>query len=78
MIPKPTPLLAGLAIAAACSKPTPPPAGVQLMIETHCGTCHRSDQETAKPEALAVFDLMPEEDPSGSELQSMVSGLQPD
>lgn len=27
------------------------------MLESHCGECHRPDQPTANPGALAVFDL---------------------
>src|SRR5690348_15512525 len=33
----------------------PPPA--QGAFDHHCGECHRSDRETAKPKALAIFDL---------------------
>ena len=56
-------------LAIAPSAPPPPsspppsttaalaPAPAQAAFEHHCGECHRSDLPTAKPAALAIFDL---------------------
>ncbi len=33
------------------------PVPAQAAFDQHCGACHRSDRPTAKPKALAIFDL---------------------
>jgi hypothetical protein len=47
---------------AACTSPrreVPPMVArsATAAVEAHCGRCHRPDQPTALPRALAVFDL---------------------
>jgi|GEM_PF-4350005 len=43
--------------ATANAKSNQPEAVVRGLIEEHCGSCHNSTRETAKPAALKVFDL---------------------
>jgi mono/diheme cytochrome c family protein len=59
-------LLASLAgYERAANRAAPPPPKMTAEIADHardalvptCGSCHRSDLPTAKPNALAVFDL---------------------
>jgi mono/diheme cytochrome c family protein len=59
-------ILASLAgYESAANRPAPPPPKMTNEIADHardalvptCGSCHRSDLPTAKPNALAVFDL---------------------
>jgi mono/diheme cytochrome c family protein len=60
-------LVAALALTACRRPPAPaaPPVDpmavardeARFVLEQQCGTCHRSDQPTANPRALAVFDL---------------------
>ena len=71
MRPRPLPIAMGLAALAtvgwACLEPDAPPPLVSAALEWSeqardalvptCGTCHRSDLPTAKPGALAIFDL---------------------
>jgi hypothetical protein len=56
-------------IASACTQSRSPPIpaaedsfkqsheSVRLVLERHCGTCHRADLPTAQPVALAVFAI---------------------
>ena len=71
MRPRPFPIALGLAALAtagwACLEPDAPPTTVPAALKWSeqardalvptCGTCHRSDLPTAKPGALAIFDL---------------------
>lgn len=63
-------------VAAAPTRPgAPPPGPAQAAFERHCGACHLGDRETAKPAALAVFDLTRAGWPAGlteAHLESMV------
>jgi mono/diheme cytochrome c family protein len=43
--------------ATAKAKSNQSEAVVRGLIEEHCGTCHNSTRQTAKPAALKVFDL---------------------
>ena len=46
--------------APAGREPAPPPtqtAAARDVLVHHCGSCHRSDLPTARPGALAIFDL---------------------
>ncbi|MEW5848397.1 MAG: hypothetical protein AB2A00_06260 [Myxococcota bacterium] len=53
-------LLATL-LLLACRQPPPAPnphaEATRLVLEVHCGTCHREDQPTAQAGALAVYNL---------------------
>src|SRR5690242_21723139 len=40
--------------------PSRGPEPAQAAFDQHCGACHRSDRPTAKPKALAIFDLTKE------------------
>ena len=37
--------------------PNPYREPARAILEKHCGACHRSDQKTANPKALAVYTL---------------------
>jgi hypothetical protein len=51
-------LLLGMSPPAAVkAKSTPLEPAVRKLVEDHCGRCHNSTHETAKPAALKVFDL---------------------
>src|SRR5215472_8289649 len=51
-------LLFGMSsLAAVKAKPTALEPAVRKLVEDHCGRCHNSMHETAKPAALKVFDL---------------------
>lgn len=53
------PLISIVAFSSlAQAEPTNPYREVaRAVLERHCGTCHRSDQPTAQPKALAVYTL---------------------
>src|SRR5215510_16591161 len=51
------PLLGMSPTAAVKAKSTPLEPAVRKLVEDHCGRCHNSTRETAKPAALKVFDL---------------------
>jgi len=48
--------------AGGQAEPGPPPnpwaSAARDVLAQHCGSCHRHDLSTAKPRALAVFDLL--------------------
>ena len=48
-------MLAGWCLLVLLTNPYREPA--RAILEQHCGQCHRSDQPTANPKALAVFTL---------------------
>jgi len=51
-------LLFGMSPAAAVkAKSSALEPAVRKLVEDHCGRCHNSTHETAKPAALKVFDL---------------------
>ena len=51
-------LLFGMSpLAAMKAKSTALEPAVRKLVEDHCGRCHNSTRETAKPAALKVFDL---------------------
>ena len=52
-----SPLLLGTRLEQPTEGRAPPPVPVQAAFDQHCGACHRSDRPTAKPKALAIFDL---------------------
>src|SRR5262245_25020220 len=57
--PASAPVAAATVEAAVAMAPTP--ARIPAAFDHHCGECHRSDLPTAKPKALAVFDLTHED-----------------
>src|SRR5687767_10167171 len=53
-------LISALTFAAATAHATPPPEreAARAVLATWCGKCHDGTRDTAKPEALKVFDLI--------------------
>jgi hypothetical protein len=48
-------MLAGWCLLVLLTNPYREPA--RAILEQHCGQCHRADQPTANPKALAVYNL---------------------
>lgn len=51
------PLAENAIVAKVKAEPGQLESAVRGLIEQHCGSCHNSTRQTAKPGALKVFDL---------------------